>query len=158
MAFKAKKGRASTLHTEYKPVNPEKYKGRNKICQLRSSWEIRIARFFDLNPNILEWSSESLIIPYFDPVSGKNRRYFPDFLVTYKNSKGEVIREIVEVKPATQTRPPKQPKKGLSQRYYEEMAIHITNLKKWEAAKHYAEKKGYNFRILTENEIFGENK
>ena len=55
--------------------------------------------YCDNNPNILEWGSEEIIIPYKSPLDKKVHRYFPDFFIKYKNSSGKIIREIIEVKP-----------------------------------------------------------
>ena len=58
--------------------------------------------YCDNNPNIIEWGSEEVIIPYRSPVDRKVHRYFPDFYIKYRNSKGDVLREIIEVKPKKQ--------------------------------------------------------
>jgi len=67
--------------SKYKPEYPKKYKGdpNNIIC--RSSWERVFCRYCDRNRNILEYSSEEVIIPYRSPVDNKYHRYFPDFYI-----------------------------------------------------------------------------
>ena len=67
--------------------------------------------YCDNNPNILEWGSEEIIIPYKSPLDKKVHRYFPDFFIKYKNSSGKIIREIIEVKPKSHLSPPKEPKR-----------------------------------------------
>ena len=62
--------------------NPEKYMGK-KSPTYRSSWEFAFMNFCDNNPAVLNWTSESVKIPYFNPVSGKNTIYVPDFLIVY---------------------------------------------------------------------------
>jgi hypothetical protein len=60
----------------YTPTNPQKYIGDLTNIVYRSSYELRSFRWCDSNPSILEWSSESIIIKYFDPTTQKIRRYF----------------------------------------------------------------------------------
>ena len=62
--------------------NPEKYMGKRSPTY-RSSWEFAFMNFCDNNPAVLNWTSESVKIPYFNPVSGKNTIYVPDFLIVY---------------------------------------------------------------------------
>ena len=40
--------------------------------------------YCDNNPNILEWGSEEIIIPYKSPLDKKVHRYFPDFFIKYR--------------------------------------------------------------------------
>lgn len=142
-----------TLTGEYAPVHPERYKGKYPIIY-RSSWELRLMKFFDQNENIISWSSESLIVHYQDPIDNRIRRYFPDFVVIYRDKEGEVQREIIEVKPFYQTQEPQQTRRKSSGKYMHEMGIYIRNIKKWDACKAFAYKKGYKFRIITEKELF----
>jgi hypothetical protein len=46
--------------------NPEKYIG-NKTPTYRSGWEFHFMRFCDENPNITQWASEAVKIPYRNP-------------------------------------------------------------------------------------------
>ena len=43
--------------------NPKKYVGERPIIY-RSSWELKFMRLCEFNPEIIEWSSESVVIPY----------------------------------------------------------------------------------------------
>ena len=47
----------------FKPLNPQKYRGRD-LPRFLSSWELKFFRFCDSEPAILEWGSESIVIPY----------------------------------------------------------------------------------------------
>ena len=47
----------------YTPRHPEKYKGTWPIIY-RSSYELLFCKFCDDNTNVIEWSSESIVIPY----------------------------------------------------------------------------------------------
>jgi hypothetical protein len=130
--------------------HPEKYIGDpTKVC-FRSSWELEMHKFLDCNPNILRWSSEEVAIPYVKPTTGRVHRYFPDYWVEYKNKAGEVIQEIIEVKPMNQVDLSK--KKRLTE--YEKITYAV-NMAKWQAAKQFCDKHEIKFTILTENHMFG---
>ena len=86
-----------TYKSRYLPENPKKYIGNpnNIIC--RSSWERRFCNWCDKNENILEWGSEELYIPYYDPVKRKVRKYYPDFFVKVKESTGSIKKYIIGI-------------------------------------------------------------
>src|SRR5581483_9137771 len=96
---------AKYLQGRFSPKNPEKYKGDASQIFYRSSWELKLMLRCDTDPNIVEWSSEEIVIPYVSPLDGKVHRYFPDFKIKTKQGKTMVI----EIKPLTQTKPPKKP-------------------------------------------------
>lgn len=144
MAYKFRQG-------YYKPKNPEKYRGDVSKIVYRSSWELSFNKFLDNNPNVLEWASEEIVIPYIKPTDNKVHRYFPDYWVKYKNTKGEIIEEVVEVKPSTQTRRTRS--RNPKTRLVEDVTYAI-NTKKWEAAQKWCEARGIKFRIITEQHLF----
>ena len=88
---------------KFKPKNYKKYKGDPTKIFYRSLWERRFMVYCDNNPNIIEWGSEELIIPYISPLDKKPHRYFPDFYIKYVNGNGQTVREVIEVKPKKQT-------------------------------------------------------
>ena len=154
---------------QYHPKNTHKYVGKYPIT-FRSSWELRLMKFFDENANVLQWTSESISIPYYDPIKKKMRRYFPDFSVVYMDKEKNIVKEIIEVKPLKHSpvgdgivtnesfaraslKVPMQGKKKLKT-YMREMATYITNIKKWEAMVLAAHKMGYRFRVMTESSLF----
>lgn len=108
--------------------------------------------YCDNNPSIIEWGSEEIIIPYRSPIDKRVHRYFPDFYIKYVNAKGQVIREIIEVKPKKQLSPPKEPKRR-TQRYLNEVATYVVNQAKFKAANEYCQDRKYGFRILTEDHL-----
>ena len=59
--------------------------------------------FCDNNPNILQWGSEEIIIPYRAIPDGKVRRYFPDFYIKVREKSGKVTKYIIEVNQETNT-------------------------------------------------------
>ena len=84
-----------TYKGRYKVANPKKYKGDLTEVVYRSSWELKFMRWCDHNKNVLEWGSETTIIPYRSPVDSKLHRYFVDLKVKYKSGKTVLI----EIKP-----------------------------------------------------------
>lgn len=139
----------------YKPTNKEKYKGDVNNITYRSSWELTYLRRLDLDENVLQYSSEEVIIPYRCPVHPtKVRRYFVDFYVKRKAKDGTIIEELIEIKPDKETRPPIiKNKKG--KRVLKEAITYAVNEAKWEAAETYCKKKGWIFRVVTEKELYG---
>lgn len=130
----------------YTVLNPDKYVGKGKPM-FRSSWEFKVMQMFDINPNITNWASESLKIPYQNPFTGKYTVYVPDFVVTYVDAKGNRKAEIIEVKPAKET----FLEQAKSQRAKAAVAL---NTYKWAAAHAFAKQHGMTFRVLTEQNLF----
>lgn len=108
---------------------------------------------FDRSPDIVEWASEEFFIRYYDPVSDKMRRYFPDFIVKVKKDK-KIIKQIVEVKPITQCFEPVAKKNKKS--YIMESAEYAKNMAKWKATKEFCKKHDMEFIIITKHPKSGE--
>lgn len=135
----------------FKPHNPQKYKGNAKNIQYRSQWECKYMIELDADPNVLEWSSEELKIPYTDKATGRFHMYYPDFYV--KKREGNKIKTyIIEIKPLKQTQKPVRGKKS-EKVFLKEVMTWGKNLGKWEAAERYCKKHGHEFVILTEKEL-----
>lgn len=133
---------------EYVPKNVEKVFGKRPIIY-RSSWEMSLMRVFDENPAVLQWSSESITVPYQNPLTGKWTMYLPDFFVIYIDKNNQKHAEIIEIKPWKED--PRNPAKA-STRTKLTQAI---NGAKWAAAAAYCRKRGWGFRVMTENQLFG---
>ena len=133
----------------FTPRNPEKYAGDSANIIYRSSWEVKAMMWLDLNSSILKWGSEELIIRYVLPVDNKVHRYFPDFVIQYKTSGGDVKNAVLEVKPNAQCSMPKQPKRQ-THRYLTEVKTYAVNQAKWEAARHWCEERGWKFVVMDE--------
>ena len=103
--------------------------------------------YFDENSQILEWSSEEVIIPYRSPIDGKMHRYFPDFLI--KTPKETIL---IEVKPYKQTIEP-MVRKSITKSYLYEVQTFGINSSKWKAAKEYCADRRWKFQILTEKDL-----
>lgn len=142
-----------TYRGKYIIKNPDKYVGDEQSIVYRSGWELKFMNYIDLNENIINWSSEEIAIPYKNPITSKTHRYFPDFLIKYYDRNGELKVSLIEVKPYAQTQPPKIPKR-ITRKYKEDKVTYAINCAKWEAAIKFCEKKGWDFKILTEKELF----
>ena len=136
----------------FKPVNPQKYRGDPTNITYRSGWEKLVMISLDNNPSILEWSSEEIVIPYTSPLDGRTHRYFPDFYVLAKTKDGGIQHQIIEVKHKKETMEPKK-KKKITESYVYEVTTWGKNQAKWKAAEEYCRKKGWTFRILTEEHL-----
>ena len=87
--------------------------------------------YLDGNPDIDTWTYEELVIEYVSNIRSKKiRKYYPDFLLKYKDGHSEVV----EVKP----------KRKLDQAIIK---------KKTAAAKQWCHFNGLTFIILTEIEL-----
>ena len=149
-----RKGNGSrTLKGMFKPKYPEKYKGNSSRIVYRSSWELKCMEWFDRSPHILEWQSEEKAVAYRSPKDNGIHRYYPDFIIRYRNKEGNIVVRMIEVKPKHQTEPPK--KKPKTQKDLEEVLRYGINAAKWEAAKSYCKQRGWEFVILTEDHLFG---
>ena len=142
----------NTYKGRFSPRNPAKYKGDPTNIIYRSLWEKRVMNYLDSNSNVIEWSSEEIIIPYYDKATGRNRRYFPDFLVVAKGPNNTRKTMLLEVKPEAQTKEPKYQKQK-TKRYITEVTTWATNKSKWEAATEYCADRGWEFRLITEKEL-----
>ena len=117
---------------KYKPVNAYKFYGTTAIY--RSLWERKFMLYCDRSDAVINWSSESIEIPYYDPTTHKWRTYYPDFSLTYVDTNSSVRKKVVEIKPHFQK-------------------TWKINKAKWKAAQEWCKTNGYEFQVLTEKEI-----
>lgn len=136
----------------YVLVNPNKYIGDPTKIRFMSSWELETHKFFDGNPRVVKWSSEPFGIKYIKPTTGRVHNYFVDYYCEFIDTNGVIHKELIEVKPMEQVKPPSN-RGSLKNRAYKAVMYEI-NVAKWEAAKSYCDTHGMNFRIITENSIF----
>jgi len=134
----------------YRPVN-KKYTGKH-YPKYRSSWELKFFRWCDLNPNVVEWNSENVVIPYRIG-NGKPRRYIVDNTVVMKQ-RGKIKKYLIEIKPFSQTQPPKPHGNKKRSTVIYEQYTYAKNKSKWLAAKQWGQKHGYEFMIITERELY----
>jgi hypothetical protein len=113
-------------------------------------------QYCDFNESILSWSSEEVTVPYKSPLDGKIHRYFVDFWIKTKQTDGTEKCILIEIKPKNMTEKPTiDESKKLTKTAMIKMRDWIINTSKWQAAKTYCEDRGWEFKILTEKEIFG---
>ena len=136
------------------PINPQKYVGNVNNIIWRSSWELKLLKWLDEHSEVLEYGSEEIVIPYMSPVDGKQHRYFVDFYVKIKTTSG-IKKYIVEVKPFSQTLPPKK-KLKVTPAYIKECQTYAVNQAKWTAARKFAEYNKIEFVVMTEKELYGQ--
>ena len=140
----------------FKARNPGKYKGNYNNIVYRSRWELKLMMHLDEHPDVLQWSSEEVVIPYRSPIDGKLHRFFVYFFVKKRSPNGVVESVLIEVKPYAQTKPPEvKITKGQkpTRRYLNEVMTWGVNSAKWEAATEYCKDRGWKFIIMTENEL-----
>ena len=131
---------------EYTVRNSSKYVGRGNPTY-RSSWEWAFMNFCDQNDNILQWASESIQIPYRNPLTGRQTIYVPDFFITYRSRDNTVKAELIEIKPKKQS-------VLESKASARDRATVAVNYAKWDAATKWAKRNGVVFRVITEDMIF----
>lgn len=129
------------------PTNPQKYAGNPNNVMFRSTWELACMKFFDLNPTVIKWASEEVKIPYVSPLDGLVHHYYPDFIIVYTDKFGAIQKELLEVKPLSQS----VAEKAKSDR---DKAALLVNIAKWTFAEQWAKQRGMTFRVITEKSIF----
>ena len=130
----------------------EKYRGKFPIVY-RSSLELKVMRWFDNNPNVVTWGSESVVIPYQSPLDGRVHRYFVDFVAALKEKDGNIKKLLIEIKPYKQTVRPEATRNKKPKTMIYEQTEWAKNQAKWSAAEQWSKSKGYQFVILTEKHI-----
>lgn len=138
----------ATYKGKYKLKNPTKYMGDPDKIVYRSLWERQVFRWIEEQPNIIEWVSEEIVIPYVCATDKKVHRYFID--VYFKTADGK--KYLIEIKPKKETAPPKNPGKR-TKRYISESLTYIKNQSKWKAATEFAKDNGCIFQIWTEDTL-----
>ena len=136
---------------KYKIKNPGKYNGDPDNIIYRSSWELKMLKWLDDQPQVIWFASEELVIPYYNPIDNKMHRYFPDFIVKMKRNDGTVMTYVLEVKPHSQTLQPERKRK--TQKFINEQVTYIINQSKWKAADEFCHEHGWQFKVLTEKEL-----
>jgi hypothetical protein len=99
---------------------------------------------------VSKWASEAIQIPYRDPLTGKATVYVPDFFIQYKDKFNQVLTELIEIKPASQTILERVGKNKYNQAQF------VKNQAKWAAATMWCRQQGIKFRVVNENDLFGQ--
>ncbi len=132
------------------PKNKTKYIGDSLNIRCRSLWERRFCNYLDSNSKITRWGFECVKIPYYSPIDNKYHDYIPDFIFETKDNNDKKNITVVEIKPLKQTIDPSQRKRIK----LEETITYTVNQAKWQSAKEYCEANGWDFKIITERELF----
>jgi len=138
----AYKGKITNLN------NPQKYVGDIDKIVYRSLWERNAMRWVDDNPNIIEWASEEMVVPYQHPIYGRRAKYYPDLFL--KMSDGTY--RVIEIKPAKETVAP-SPKRAKTKRFYSDVATWAINSEKWKEATLLCKKNNMTFEVWTEDTL-----
>jgi len=132
---------------KYKLKNPGKYIGKHQPTY-RSGWELTFMTFCDNNKSVIAWASESMAIPYKNPLTGKPSMYVPDFFVMYEDKNGVQKAEVVEIKPKKQSLIESRVASA------KDRIVVAINHAKWTAATAYCKQQGLTFRVITEDDLF----
>jgi len=131
-------------------MNTDKYVGKG-LPRYRSGWELAFMQFCDNNNHVLQWASESIVIPYRHPFTGRMTNYIPDFLVVYADKHGRQRAELVEIKPKKQSIIE-------SKASNRDRAVVAVNYSKWDAATKWCRRQGLTFRVINEDQLFRNGK
>jgi hypothetical protein len=119
-------------------------------CVIRSNLEEKFARWCDRCHNVIAWSSEQVFVQYWDPISRKIRRYYPDFALSVMDKDGKVNQFLVEIKMTKEVKEPlNRPGKNPTL-LRKERALWKKNQSKWIAAGKYCKDHNIEFKIITE--------
>lgn len=94
---------------KYVPDFPEKCLNYNGKClsaldiTYRSSWEKRVCYWCDHNKNVIEWSSETYKIKYFNTQDKKEHEYIVDFYIKTLGRDNKIHNFLIEIKPDNQS-------------------------------------------------------
>lgn len=136
---------------EFTPENPSKYTGEYPVVW-RSTWELDFMIMCDRLESIISWASEPVQIPYNDPLTGKQKVYIPDFLVSFISG-GTRRTKLLEIKPLHETH-------AEFARSHKDAAIQARNNAKWGAAMMWCAKRSdvegnpVEFDVMTEREAY----
>jgi hypothetical protein len=141
-----------TYKGKYRVNNVEKYRGDITNIVYRSLWELRFMKWCDSSKSVIEWGSETVIIPYVSPVDKRIHRYFVDFYIKVKTSSNLIEKYLVEIKPERFTKPPEIPERK-TKRFINEVFQYGVNDAKWKAAFEFCKDRNMKFIILTEKDL-----
>ena len=109
-------------------------------------------KWCDSSKSVIEWGSETVIIPYVSPVDKRIHRYFVDFYIKVKTSSNLIEKYLVEIKPERFTKPPEIPERK-TKRFINEVFQYGVNDAKWKAAFEFCKDRNMKFIILTEKDL-----
>jgi len=141
-----------TYKGRFRVANAAKYKGDITNIVYRSLWELKFMKWCDSSVSVVEWGSETVIIPYISPIDNKVHRYFVDFYIKVRTKANIIEKYLIEIKPEKFTKPPEIPKKR-TKRFIDEVFQYGVNDAKWKAAFEFCKDRNMKFVILTEKDL-----
>jgi hypothetical protein len=141
-----------TYKGRFRVANAAKYKGDITNIVYRSLWELKFMKWCDSSVSVVEWGSETVIIPYISPIDNKVHRYFVDFYIKVRTKANSIEKYLIEIKPEKFTKPPEIPKKR-TKRFIDEVFQYGVNDAKWKAAFEFCKDRNMKFVILTEKDL-----
>lgn len=149
--MKPRVGRKSHFKQGYYDVRKSsKYYGEIPVIY-RSGLEFKFMTWCEHSPRVKRWTSEPTGINYTCPETGRQRKYYIDFIVEFVS--GE--RFLVEVKPYSQMKDAEMFSKEAKRRQQlpridKSNATAAKNDAKWKYAKKWAQQRDMKFTIITE--------
>lgn len=134
------------------PLYPDKFIGTNNP-RFKSKLEYNMMRYLDKSPAVIKWKYEPFGIKYKDLSSNKIRTYYIDFVATLQINSSTVKKVWIEVKSLRDTLKPTYSKNKKMSNLKLEETQWIKNQCKWETAKKLAKMHGYEFIIITEDQL-----
>jgi hypothetical protein len=141
-----------TYKGRFRVANAVKYKGDITNIVYRSLWELKFMKWCDTSISVVEWGSETVIVPYISPIDNKVHRYFVDFYIKVRTKTNTIEKYLIEIKPEKFTKPPDIPKKQ-TKRFIDEVFQYGVNDAKWKAAFEFCKDRNMKFVILTEKDL-----
>jgi hypothetical protein len=141
-----------TYKGRFRVANAAKYTGDITNIVYRSLWELKFMKWCDSSISVVEWGSETVIIPYISPIDNKVHRYFVDFYIKVRTKANSIEKYLIEIKPEKFTKPPEIPKKK-TKRFIDEVFQYGVNDAKWKAAFEFCKDRNMKFVILTEKDL-----
>lgn len=117
----------------------------------RSRWELHFMKICDNSPKIVRWGSEIFAIEYLKPTDKKIHKYYPDFYIEFIDNNRILKKHLIEIKPLKETTQSKS--RSLKTRLDEQVTYSI-NIAKWSSAVRFCKKRGIEFKLITERELF----
>lgn len=142
---------------KYVVKNRNKYRGDVNDVVYRSLWELKVMKRLDKSPSVIQWNSEEYIIPYVSPADNKIHRYHIDFWMKARRPNGQIIEQLIEVKPYAQSIEPRK-RQRKTRRFLNEVRTYGVNMSKWFHARKFAALHNMEFIVLTEKGHWVENK
>lgn len=104
-------------------------------------------KWMDSRDAVIRWGSEEINIAYLSPLDNRVHQYYPDFFIEYRDVDGNILKEIVEVKPLHES------DADFAKHQRSKDAL-LVNTAKWRAAATWCEVRGMKFRVITEKSIY----